>query len=698
VELFFAETQGNPYFVEELYRHLRDDGRLFDDDGGWRSGFAVGETEVPQGVRLVIGRRLDRLDPVHRRMLAAGAVIGRTFSFTQLRAAAAADDDELFDALEAAERANLVEEATTGGPVGADARHVFVHEQIRQTLLGELSLARRQRIHLRIADALEAATASPVELAHHLHAAGPAAPTDRTVTALVAAARVNLDALAFEDGLRHLDNALARADDDRRSDIRMLQVEALRGAGRVDTALTVLDDELDSAGSRAEEVALRLRRVRLLNEQYRAAEGLEDIAALVTAAADADDPELDIAVQLARGRAHYILSLDDPVHAEQSRDAYEAAYQAARARGDRASMARALLPTTWFTDYWADYGPTAAANVAEALALAEELGDEDLELDARAASMHRGGVGFNGAASEALLARLEARRDPVKLNAHCFWLMWQYSALGRYADAVATCDRGIELAELIGSAPVQYGSIKAIALSEMGRFHEVDAAIAEEVTDDAHPFGQAMASLARSVFLARIGAWGPATGSLADTLARATELSRVWMQYWAGSLLAAVAAECRRTPLGPVPDLGSLPSFGRWDRGMTGAWIALAEGRPEAVVADAAALTAEGAEGPNAETLRGLDLVARAHLELGDEEAALGAATRGVALAETMEAMATGWRLRRVRALALDGLGRGEEAETEASRAVTEFETLARRIADPDLERWFRGQSLAPPR
>ena len=37
VDLIFEETQGNPFFVEELYRHLHDAGRLFDDDGGWRS-------------------------------------------------------------------------------------------------------------------------------------------------------------------------------------------------------------------------------------------------------------------------------------------------------------------------------------------------------------------------------------------------------------------------------------------------------------------------------------------------------------------------------------------------------------------------------------------------------------------------------------------------------------------------------------
>ncbi|MCH7787829.1 MAG: AAA family ATPase, partial [Acidobacteria bacterium] len=578
IDLVFAETQGNPFFVEELFRHLRDSGKLFDDDGAWRAGFEIGETEVPSGVRLVIGRRLDLLDGEHRRLLASAALIGRTFSFEHLARSTAADEDVLFDALEIGERNNLIEEA----PAGRDARYIFMHEQIRQTLVGELSLARRQRLHLKIADALQSDADIPwIEVAHHLYQAGPAAPADRALEAMIAAAERNLDALAFEDALKHIDNAEAFVGDDQRVAFRLMQARALRGAGRVDDALAVLDAELAQAEELDDQIALRLQRVRLLNDQYRAGEGLDDVAALVEAAAEAANPDLEIDVQLARGRAHYILSLDEPSHAEQSRVAYEAAYQAAKARGDKAKMAAALLPTTWFTDYWAEYADTAQANVEESLALANELGDEDLILDALSASMHSGGMKFNVARSEELLARLEARRDPVKLNAHCFWMMWQYNAIGRFADSVAVCDRGIELADLIGSEPVQYGSIKAIALTELGRFDEVAGAIDQEVTDDNHPFGQAMASLARSIYLTRIAAWQSAAESLIDTIDRAEMLSRVWMQMWASSLLTTVAAHLRTD----VDDGEALADAvaSRVDAapfGLTAAEVALIEQRP----------------------------------------------------------------------------------------------------------------------
>ena len=106
-------------------------------------------------------------------MLASAAVIGRTFTFRHLSRRSRGVDDDLFDALEAAERGHLIEEL----PVDHPADYVFVHEQIRQTLVGELSLPRRQRVHVRIADALEAqGPASPVDVAHHLLSAGTAAP------------------------------------------------------------------------------------------------------------------------------------------------------------------------------------------------------------------------------------------------------------------------------------------------------------------------------------------------------------------------------------------------------------------------------------------------------------------------------------------------------------------------------------------
>lgn len=538
-----------------------------------------------------------------------------------------------------------------------------------------------------------------IELAHHLVHAGKAAPAERTAVALVGAAEASLGSLAFEDAQRHLDGAAALVGTDgglhRR--IEALRVDALRGAGRMDDALAVLDRQLRAGPDPDEAVSLRLRRVQLLNDQYRAAEGLDDLAALVTAAEAQDDPGLLIEVLLAKGRAHYILSLDQPDHAHESRAAYEAAYQAAAARGDQRHMALALLPTTWFVDYWADYTSTASANIEEAVRLAQAVGDEDLLLDALAAKNRDIGVRADVADADALLARLEARRDPVRLGAHCFWLMWQYLAVGRFADSVAVCDRGIELAELIGSAPVQYGSIKALALVEMGRYDEVDGALAQEVTDDDHLFGQAMASLGRSALLRRLQAWGPAAESLTDTMTRATDLSRVWMQMWTGQMMVTVAAQLQA--LGEDDRAAALLEVaGPWGdvrHGIDAAEVALAEGRVDAAVAAVERmLPAEGAE-LERDHVAALEVTARARLADDDADAALAAVDRALPAAAAMGHGALRWRLLAIRAEALAASGDDVAAADARAAGLVAFTEVADRIADPELRAWFDRQPLA---
>ena len=78
--------------------------------------------------------------------------------------------DAALDAVEEAERAHLL----APEPGSRDARYHFVHELVCQTLSESLSLPRRQRLHLRIAEGIQKVYAGHLEaqasqLAHHLY-------------------------------------------------------------------------------------------------------------------------------------------------------------------------------------------------------------------------------------------------------------------------------------------------------------------------------------------------------------------------------------------------------------------------------------------------------------------------------------------------------------------------------------------------
>ena len=229
VRTVFDETEGNPFFVEEVFRYLLEQGELFDERGAWRSGLRADELQVPQGVRLVIGRRLERLREETRRVLTTAAVIGRSFSLRLLEDLESARPDAALDAVEEAERAHLVAAERTG----REMRFHFAHELVRQTLAQALSMPRRQRLHARVADAIERIYGANLEsqasaLAHHLYQAGAAADLEKTITYLMMAARLTSTGAAHEEALANIDHALSLVEAEQHP--RTAELHAARGA------------------------------------------------------------------------------------------------------------------------------------------------------------------------------------------------------------------------------------------------------------------------------------------------------------------------------------------------------------------------------------------------------------------------------------------------------------------------------------
>jgi class 3 adenylate cyclase len=161
------ETDGNPLFVVELLRALDDGGALHRPAEDWIASRSIFTAALPGTVREAILRRVRRLDPGVLAALSTASVIGREFDFELLRTVCGVDENELLDMVEAAIGAHLLQEVPA-----REVRFTFTHALIEYTLYGELSLARRQRLHQRVAEGIEQRPDAeiehrPGELAYH---------------------------------------------------------------------------------------------------------------------------------------------------------------------------------------------------------------------------------------------------------------------------------------------------------------------------------------------------------------------------------------------------------------------------------------------------------------------------------------------------------------------------------------------------
>jgi class 3 adenylate cyclase/tetratricopeptide (TPR) repeat protein len=243
------ETEGNPFFVREVLRHLGETGAVERRDGRWATRLPVEEVGIPEGVRDVVGRRLSRLSEEANRVLRVAAVVGPEFELSVLQRAEALDEEDLLSAIEEATAARLVLEVA--GPIG---RYRFAHALVRGTLYDALSAARRVTLHRRVAEAIEAVHVGRLDdylpaLAHHYaRASAPAAVTGKAVAYAARAGARALAQLAHDEGagyyrqaLELLDAGEGPVDESQRLELLIAFGEAQKRAGDSAHRNTLLD-------------------------------------------------------------------------------------------------------------------------------------------------------------------------------------------------------------------------------------------------------------------------------------------------------------------------------------------------------------------------------------------------------------------------------------------------------------------------
>ncbi|MFD4599563.1 BTAD domain-containing putative transcriptional regulator [Streptomyces sp. NPDC058464] len=326
-------TGGNPFYVLESARLLADEGAL------------VAVSEVPQGVRDVLRRRLALLPAAARSVVQLTAVLGLEAEVALLVDAAEADEEQVLEGLDAALAAGLLAEPGPG-------RVRFVHALVRDTVYADLSGARRSRLHAGVARLLRHHhPAELAALAHHFARSGSAADAplavDYALRAAEAAERRYAHDVAVTLIQQAIDTHTATTGDDAPPDRLIELLVRLLGA-QVRTGAT---DAARRTRQRAVELAEQADRGDLVAAVYGAwtepaawrsrLEGPYDRTALARLERLAADPGLD-----GPTRARVLQALVDAVAAEDPPRALQASHvqlALARADGEAPLMAAALM-------------------------------------------------------------------------------------------------------------------------------------------------------------------------------------------------------------------------------------------------------------------------------------------------------------------------------------------------------------------
>ena len=204
LDTLYAETEGNPLFVQELVRSLVASGTLQRDPQGlWRlTTEEISAAQVPESLKELIGTLLRRVPQRAHAVLSYAAIAGRACELPLLSEVLHQPEEALLDRLDELRRVGLL--------VEREGRYRFAHELVRQVVYEGLSTDRRRLGHKRIAEALEKLCPDRLEefsqeLAGHYERARA---WEKALTYMLRAARRAQRAYAYREALTLTERAL----------------------------------------------------------------------------------------------------------------------------------------------------------------------------------------------------------------------------------------------------------------------------------------------------------------------------------------------------------------------------------------------------------------------------------------------------------------------------------------------------------
>ncbi|NIO36593.1 tetratricopeptide repeat protein [Candidatus Bathyarchaeota archaeon] len=148
--LVYERTRGNPFFVEEVIRSLKEEETIYLEAKRWKVK-EVSKIEFPKTVKSVLKKRIGRLDDETQTVLTIASFVGKDFTFEALRAVTQIEENKLLDIMDKILKAGLIKQQVFHGEDVCSFADILVRDVVAE----DVSPLRRKKLHGEVALALE---------------------------------------------------------------------------------------------------------------------------------------------------------------------------------------------------------------------------------------------------------------------------------------------------------------------------------------------------------------------------------------------------------------------------------------------------------------------------------------------------------------------------------------------------------------
>jgi predicted ATPase len=162
----YQETEGNPFYVEEMFYTFFDEGIISLEGGAWRF-HDISKSLIPSTIKDLVTLRIERLDNKTIDTIKHASVIGKEFDFNVLGETMLLNEEDLILTLENLETKNLISPDSEN-----DELYRFNHSKIREVVYDGIGGHRKRMMHEKAAVSIKELNKDNEEdviyqLAHH---------------------------------------------------------------------------------------------------------------------------------------------------------------------------------------------------------------------------------------------------------------------------------------------------------------------------------------------------------------------------------------------------------------------------------------------------------------------------------------------------------------------------------------------------